>query len=588
MKPPTQGAGPGPMKDETDIKFLIEKSTDGIIVVDAEGVVLSANPAAEHIFGRPAQALIGTHIGIPPSEEHLRHATKMEAVGRLTAGIAHDFNNLLTVVLGNLDGAQRLLKEADAAVQRSIANAIHGARRAAVLTERLLAFSQRKPLEPSVLDVSALIERLADLLRRSLGENIQVKTVQRERLWSVEVDATELETSILNLAVNARDAMPQGGELSIETMNLEVDAAAARAGDVAPGRYVCIQVTDNGAGMSPATLKLAFEPFFSTKSSQGGTGLGLSQVYGFVRQSGGRVELASEPAKGTSVRVLLPAAVAGASNLRRDGSDAPSDPIARGSQDQIILVVEDHTEVRAYAVASLTGLGYGVIEAADAVAALQILEREPAIAMLFTDLGLPGRVDGRMLAEQARKLRPTLPVLITSGYANDILKANGRPGDTFELLNKPFTLPALAKRVHELLMQPAKRPDETSDACMLVIEDEPLVRMYVTDILADGGLQTEAAETFAAALETLSTRGERLSGAIVDLTLPDRSGAQIVSEIRRLQPQLPIVVATGRATAELRRQFQQDARLRVLSKPFDRSELIDELRALGVPYEQAD
>ena len=519
------------------------------------------------------------------SEEHLRHATRMEAVGRLTAGIAHDFNNLLTVVLGNLDGAQRLLKDADPAVQRSIANAIHGARRAAVLTERLLAFSRRKPLEPSVLDV-ALIERLADLLRRSLGENIQVKTLQRERLWSVEVDATELETSLLNLAVNARDAMPEGGEITIETLNLEVDAAAARAGDILPGRYVLIQVTDNGSGMSPATLKLAFEPFFSTKTSQGGTGLGLSQVYGFVRQSGGQVELASEPAKGTSVRMLLPAAVAGASNLRRDSIDTPSDAIARGRQDQIILVVEDHTEVRAYAVASLTGLGYGVIEAADAFAALQILERQPAIAMLFTDLGLPGGVDGKMLAEQARKLRPTLPVLISSGYANDILKANGRLDDQFELLNKPFTLPSLARRVHELLSQPRPQPDMASGACILVVEDEPLVRMYVTDILADGGLQTEAVETFAAALAALSTLGERLSGAILDLTLPDRSGVQILSEIRRLQPQLPIVVATGRATAELRQQLQQDARLRVLSKPFDRNALIGELRALGLPYQE--
>nr|WP_298726732.1 response regulator [uncultured Steroidobacter sp.] len=570
------------MRDETEIKLLIENRAEGIIVVDAEGVVVSANPAAAHIFGRPAHALIGTRIGVPPSAEHLRHATKMEAVGRLTAGIAHDFNNLLTVVLGNLDGAQRLLKDADATVHRSIANAIHGARRAAVLTDRLLAFSRRKPLEPTILDVSALVERLADLLRRSLGEDIQVSTIQELRLWSVEVDATELETSLLNLAVNARDAMPSGGKLTIQTKNLEIDAAAARAGDISPGPYVLIQVTDSGSGMSPATLKLAFEPFFSTKSSYGGTGLGLSQVHGFVRQSGGRVELASEPAKGTSVRILLPAAETGASLPRRESIDAPAGPIARGSQNQIILVVEDHTEVRNYAVASLSGLGYGVMEAADAFAALQILEREPAIAMLFTDLGLPGGVDGKRLAEQARKLRPRLPVLITSGYANDLLKADGRLDDSFELLNKPFTLPSLARRVHELLARPA------SDACILVIEDEPLVRMYITDILADDGLQVEAAETFAAGLNALDTLGDRLSGAIIDLTLPDRSGAQIVSEIRRLRPLLPIVVATGGATAEVREQFQQDGRLRVLSKPFDRRALIDALKALGVPYPQAD
>jgi signal transduction histidine kinase len=342
--------------DQTEIRFLVEKNADGIIVVDDDGIVLFANPAAEQIFGRPSELLVGSPIGIPfiagdtteiaihrpggdridaeirvvettwdhrparlaslrdisarrVAEERLRHAAKMEAVGRLTAGIAHDFNNLLTVVLGNLESAQRQSTTADSALLRALENAMRGARRAAVLTERLLAFARRKPLEPQVLDANALVSGMSDLLQRTLGEGIVVKTALAADLWSVEADPTELEAAIVNLAVNARDAMPSGGELVIETANIELDSAYAAANpEMKPGAYALISVTDTGTGMTPEVLKQVFEPFFTTKADGRGTGLGLSQVYGFVKQSGGHVKLYSEPGIGTTARIYLPRA----------------------------------------------------------------------------------------------------------------------------------------------------------------------------------------------------------------------------------------------------------------------------------------
>jgi signal transduction histidine kinase len=343
-------AAGGSAIDQADIRFLVEKNADGIIVVDEEGTVLFANPSAEQIFGRLREVLIGSPIGIPlvggdtteitirrpggdsidtevrvvettwdrkptllaslrdisarkAMEERLRQSAKMEAVGRLTAGIAHDFNNLLTVVLGNLESAQRQSDMATTARVQALDNATRGARRAAVLTERLLAFARQKPLDPVVVDVNELVMAMSDLLQRTLGERINVRTVLDAEAWSIETDPTEFEAAILNLAVNARDAMPSGGELSIETANIELDQAYAESNaDVRPGPHVMIAVTDTGTGMAEEVLKKVFEPFFTTKPDGRGTGLGLSQVYGFVKQTGGHVKLYSEPGIGTTGR----------------------------------------------------------------------------------------------------------------------------------------------------------------------------------------------------------------------------------------------------------------------------------------------
>ena len=485
--------------DQPEIRLLVEKNADGIIVVDEDGIALFANPAAEQIFGRRSELLVGSPIGIPfivgdtteisihrpdgdqidaeirvvettwesrrarlatlrdvsarrALEEGLRHTAKMEAVGRLTAGIAHDFNNLLTVVLGNLESARQQTKAGEDKLQRALENATHGAMRAAVLTERLLAFARRKPLEPSIFGANKLVAGMSDLLQRTLGEKIKVRTCLAPDLWAVEADSTELEAAILNLAVNARDAMLSGGELTIETANVELDTAhTALNADVRAGPYVLISVADTGTGMPPAVLHQAFEPFFTTKSDGRGTGLGLSQVYGYIKQSGGHVKLYSEPALGTTVKLYLPKALAtespGDSSLEVS-RERVTIPTARSGE--TVLVVEDDNDVRDYTVSSLRELGYRVFEAPDAAVALDLIRKEPAIRLLFTDLGLPGGMDGKELAERAREIRPLLKVLITTAYAASVLVHDGRLDSGVELLNKPFSFTGLAMRIREL------------------------------------------------------------------------------------------------------------------------------------------
>lgn len=613
--------------DQTDVKFLVQKNADGIVVVDSDGRVVFANPAAEAMFGRSADTLIGSQIGVPlvvgetaevsirrPGgdqvdaevrcvdtawdrraarlasfrdisarkmiEEQLRHSVKMEAVGRLTAGIAHDFNNLLTVVLGNLDGAQRLLAATDSPVRSAIDNAMQGARRAAVLTERLLAFARRTPLEPRVLDVNVLVGTMTDLLRRTLGEQIDIRTTLGENLWNIAVDPTELEAAILNLAVNARDAMANGGELCIETANVELDASyAATKRDIAPGAYVLICVADNGIGMSDEVLQLVFEPFFTTKTKGSGTGLGLSQVYGFVKQSGGHVFLYSEPGLGTTAKLYLPRAEQAGALSPPQAGEAPADRIPRALPNETVLVVEDDPDVRKYTVGSIRELGYTVHEAADAAAALAILDREPAIQLLLTDLGLPGGMDGKALAERALERHPALIVVMTTAYAGGALIHEGRLDENVELLSKPFTFAALANCVRTLLDR--KYAERAQGARIVVVEDEPLIRMFVVDALAESELATEEAESFADAMVKLRAGGE-IVAAIVDLGLPDRSGADLVAEIRAFASRMPVILATGFADDGIRRRFSHDAYTKVLEKPFDRASLVAALHSLGI------
>ena len=615
--------------DQAEISFLIEKNADGILVVDEAGSVLFANPAAEELFARPVEALIGFPIGIPTlvgetteiavrrpdgsqvdvevrvvettwnqsparlaslrdvslrkaMDERLRHSAKMEAVGQLTAGIAHDFNNLLTVVLGNIESAQRKIEIADSGLARALENAMHGARRAAVLTERLLAFARRKPLEPKVFDPNVLVSGMSDLLQRTLGEAIRVHPMLGANLWNVEVDPTELEAAILNLAVNARDVMPSGGELIIETSNVELDSASVPSHTEAkPGAYVLIAVTDTGAGMAPDVLSRAFEPFFTTKVGGQGTGLGLSQVYGFVTQSGGHVKLYSEPGIGTTVQIYLPRAqLAPAHAWREDTAMADTRQIPGGQPSEVILVVEDDDNVRDYTAGSLRELGYSVLEAPDATSALKILDREPKIDLLFTDLGLPGGIDGRVLTERARKVRTSLRVLITTAYAGMALIHDGHLDPGVELLSKPFSFVALAARIRQVLDQGNRR----GDACVLVVEDDPLLRMFVVDTLVQAGCRTEEAGTFGDAVAKMQDVGDRLAGAVVDLGLPDKPGDELVPKIRELRSDLPIILATGFANQDVRQRFASDGLVQVLTKPFDPQKLIITLRDLGIQF----
>ncbi|MFC3692737.1 ATP-binding protein [Chenggangzhangella methanolivorans] len=389
--------------------------------------------------------------------EALRQAQKMEALGQLTGGVAHDFNNLLQVVVGNLEILQRNLPEDAARLRRSADNALIGANRAATLTQRLLAFARRQPLAPQPVMANSLVTGMAELLTRTLGETIHLETVQGGGLWRVEADPNQLESAILNLAVNARDAMPEGGKLTIETSNAHLDHAyAAERAEVQPGQYVVIAVSDTGSGMERATRERAFEPFFTTKEVGKGTGLGLSMVYGFVKQSGGHVAIYSEPGVGTTVKIYLPRLMG---ESPEEAEIAVSGVVPDGSRAETILVTEDDDDVRMYSVDALRELGYRVLEAYDAASALRLLERqEGRVDLLFTDVVLTGGMNGQELAERARAMRPGLKVLFTTGYARNAIVHHGRLDAGVELITKPFTFADLAVRVRDVLDDRPGRP----------------------------------------------------------------------------------------------------------------------------------
>jgi PAS domain S-box-containing protein len=383
------------------------------------------------------------------NEEALRQSQKMEAVGQLTGGVAHDFNNLLQVIIGNLDTLVRNLPPDSARLRRAAGQALNGARRAAALTQRLLAFSRRSPLDPKPLNVNALVTGLSELIHRTLGETVSVETVLAAGLWQVEADANELEAAILNLAVNARDAMPEGGRLTIETANAHIDELyAANYADVAAGQYVATSVSDTGQGMDEATVSHAFEPFFTTKPVGQGTGLGLSQVYGFVKQSGGHVKIYSEPGEGTTVKIYLPRLL-----LAEVAVDEVEPELAAPDADagETILVVEDDDDVRTYSVDILRELGYRVVEAHDGPSALRLLERQTRVDLLFTDVVLPGGMTGAQVAQQARALRPGLKVLFTTGYARNAIIHQGRLDKGVRLITKPFGSAELAAKVRDVI-----------------------------------------------------------------------------------------------------------------------------------------
>ncbi len=381
------------------------------------------------------------------AEDALRQAQKIEAVGQLTGGVAHDFNNLLTVIIGGLDTIRRAGLNDNVRLVRALDMATQGAQRAATLTARLLAFSRRQPLKPTPLDLNVVVRDSTELLHRTLGETIELEGVLAPRLWPVEVDQNQLETAILNLAVNARDAMPDGGKLTIETGNTLLDESyTATDSEVTPGQYAVLSISDDGQGMSKEVLNRVFEPFFTTKDVGKGTGLGLSMVYGFVKQSGGHVTLYSEEGEGTTVKLYFP--------RYRGGLEAAENSIdlraPEGLKEEVVLVVEDNDDVRAYSVMILNELGYAVLEAADADTALTILGRPGRIDLLFTDVVLPGR-NGRVLADQARKTRPDLRVLFTTGYSRNAIVHQGRLDAGVQLITKPFTFEQLAARVRDAL-----------------------------------------------------------------------------------------------------------------------------------------
>ncbi len=384
------------------------------------------------------------------AEEALRQSQKLDAIGHLTGGVAHDFNNLLTIIIGNLEAAQHQLETWTDCTQlklaRRLENAMRGAQRAATLTKRLLAFSRQQPLNPTVLDVNRALNGLSDFLRRALGEDVSLEIVGGGGVWPVEADPAELEAAILNLAVNARDAMPEGGKLTIEASNSYLDDAYCKEnGDVRPGQFAQIAVTDTGSGMTKEVIDRAFEPFFTTKQSGQGTGLGLSQIYGFVKQSGGHVKIYSEVGEGTTAKIYLPRFV-GKSSATEVSRSEPS----RGRSGECILVVEDDADVRGYVVETLGLLGYDVLDAAGAEDALHLLNEHNDVRLLLTDVVMPG-MNGRKLAEEAKQRRPSLRILYMTGYSRNAIVHQGRLDPGVDLIQKPITSEHLAAAVRKVL-----------------------------------------------------------------------------------------------------------------------------------------
>ena len=500
-------------------------------------------------------------------EEQLQQAQRMEAIGRMTGGVAHDFNNLLTIIIGNLD---TICREADLRpkVRSAAEHALRGARRATALTQQLLAFSRRQPLNPAPTDVNRLVAGTAELIKRTIGESIAIVTELAADLPTCDVDAAQLESALINLAMNARDAMPTGGRLTLST-------ASVRGADASPPSHDCvsISVADTGVGMDADVRKHAFEPFFTTKPAGRGTGLGLSQVYGFVKQSGGGVKLHSEPRRGTTVTITLPCPPA--EIVAVEETAALEAPLGSGT----VLLVEDNEDVRRYSAGVLRELGFDPLEAADGETALGLVRQRPHVRLLFTDIGLPG-IDGLQLAERARELRPGLKVLFTTGYAHHSLALATRPGRHSALLKKPYMRAQLTDAVRELLDGdggPARLPRA------LLVEDDAMLRDLTARMLERMGFEVVHADSLAVAMDEVAG-GNRFDFALVDRGLGDGDGIAVVRALRATCPPTPALLSSGYGEADVE---DGDEPLETLRKPYGYNTLADAIARLGVRVEES-
>ena len=544
----------------------------GILInVDHRRAIETALREMNEDLERRVQSAIAERESV---EEALRQAVKMEALGQLTGGIAHDFNNLLTIVIGNVDMARRALANSEVSrAGRAIENAQKGAERAATLTQRLLAFSRRQPLAPKPIDVDRLVAGMGDLLHRALGEIVELETVSTAGLWKVEADPNQLEATILNLAVNARDAMPEGGKLTIETANVRLDEqySAAHA-EVAPGSYVLLAVTDTGHGMSREVLSKALDPFFTTKGIGRGTGLGLSMAYGFVKQSGGHLKIYSEEGHGTTVKIYLPRLL----HVDEAVDEGESAPVDRIKRDRSILVVEDDDDVRAYTVEILRELGYRVLEAHDGPSALRLIERQDRqIDLMFTDVVMPG-MSGRQLADRARAVQPELKIIYTSGYTRNAIVHGGRLDAGVEVIAKPFTYQALAQKVADVL-------EAGRIGRILLVAENASARTSAAQALVELGYSVDQAATGSEALGRARAAQGRYDAALIDDGLPDKTGEALAVEMRANFADLPILVASERV-GPLAARFAKDRGIAIIGKLADTSELQSALTELGLGW----
>ncbi len=516
------------------------------------------------------------------AESMVRQSQKMEAIGHLTGGVAHDFNNLLQIIGANLDlavasGEARGNAMLGQRLQNAIGAVSHGSR----LTGQLLAFARRQALDPRSVDLGRVIRDMTDMLRRTLGEQIEVESVIAGGLWNTLVDPNQVENAILNLAINARDAMPNGGKLTLEAANAHLDDAyAAGHGEVTPGQYVMLAVSDTGSGMTPEVLTRVFEPFFTTKPEGKGTGLGLAQAYGFVKQSGGHIKIYSEVGEGTTVKIYLPR-----TRRAQDSLDAASQQPVQGGNERI-LVVEDDEGVRAAVVDMLTALGYSVLRAENAEEALKLFVGGAKVDLLFTDVVMPGAISTRELARRVQQMHPGTRILYTSGYTQNAIVHNGRLDDDAFLLSKPYRRDELARKLRSVFAGTARGPLQANppSAAMaverrgkiLVVEDVMLIRMATVDMVEQIGFQAAEAGDGAEALALLQN-DPQIEILLTDLGLPGMNGHQLVEEARRLRPDLKVIIASG-YSIESAAGGKPNGDITHLTKPFDLGQL---RRALG-------
>lgn len=506
-------------------------------------------------------------------ESALRQAQKMESLGKLTGGVAHDFNNLLQVISGNL---QLLAKETSGnrnAAQR-VQNALAGVSRGAKLASQLLAFGRRQALEPKVVNISRFIRGMDDMLRRTLGEEIEIETVIAGGLWNTLIDPSQIENAILNLAINARDAMNGQGRLTIEASNAMLDSEYCRLhSDVKPGQYVMVAVTDTGTGISKDVLERVFEPFFSTKPEGKGTGLGLSMVYGFVKQSNGHVKIYSEVGEGTTIRLYLPRSMSAEDVL----VDTRQGEIRGGSE--TILVVEDDDDVREIAVSLLGELGYRVLTARDAASALTVVESGMPIDLLFTDVVMPGPLRSPDLARKAKERLPDLAVLFTSGYTENAIVHGGRLDPGVELLGKPYTRESLGRKIRHVLANQAQQTlarkglhapaagnaaaSQAERTTVLLVEDDVLIRSCTREMLSELGHRVIEAGNAEEALRVI--HGAEVNILMTDINLPRVSGLELAQQAKSYVGDLKVVFATGDHTVAADAAKMQAA---LLVKPY--------------------
>jgi len=543
-------------------------------------------------------------------EAQLRQVQKMESIGQLTGGVAHDFNNLLTIILGNLETLQRAQNDdTPQRLRNATANGLRGAERAAELIRSLLAFSRRQALEPQAVDVNLLLSGLSDLLGRTLGEHIAIESHAQSDAWQTFVDLNQLENAVINLAVNARDAMGAGGKLVLGTQNVVLDDAyCEQHSDCSPGDYVVLSVADSGVGMSDEVMARAFDPFFTTKAEGEGTGLGLSQVYGFVRQSGGHVQMDSQLEHGTTIRLFLPRIGSQTRKhvvIHRENGETP-----RAVGAETILVVEDEADVRAHSTETLRELGYHVLEAEDGAQGLKVLGAHPDIKLLFTDVGLPNGMNGKMLADQAVAMRADLPVLFTSAYAAEVLVSDNRLDAGVALITKPFTVMGLAQRVRQALDEAQARPPAAQSAQtpatgmvtasdpiqhdakappsrrskpleVLLVEDDFMLRTLAVESLMSEGFEVQEAGSVRETTDMVQARGiDSFDLAVIDIGLPDGRGDTLARTLRAQRVDLPILILSGNIGQLSDPSFYGDPLVALLEKPYRRAVLMSAIKSI--------